>query len=245
MNHSHTSENQRVEDAFRPLLQTENLSRIYNPNQPSEITALNNVSLSVAEGEVVAIVGPSGSGKSTLLHLLGGMDSPSGGNIWLKGQEIGQLPERKLADIRREEIGFIFQSYYLIDTLTVLDNILVPLIPYGIKDSQRAYAKELLRQAGLEDRMGSYPRQLSGGEQQRVAICRALVNRPSVILADEPTGNLDSKTGNSIMALLKSINTVQGTTILIVTHDAKIAGQTQRIIELEDGKAVRNSISGA
>ncbi|MHA2369586.1 MAG: ABC transporter ATP-binding protein [Candidatus Hodarchaeales archaeon] len=243
MSHSHTSENQKVEEIPRPLIQTENLSRIYNPNQPSEITALDNVSVSVAEGEVVAIVGPSGSGKSTLLHLLGGMDAPSGGNIWLKGQEIGQLPERKLADIRREEIGFIFQSYYLIDTLTVLDNVLVPLIPYGIKAPQRAFAKELLSQAGLEDRMDSYPRQLSGGEQQRVAICRALINRPSVILADEPTGNLDSKTGDSIIALLKSINTAQGTTILIVTHDSKIAGQTQRIIELEDGKAVKNSIS--
>jgi ABC-type lipoprotein export system ATPase subunit len=155
------------------------------------------------------------------------------------------VAERKLADIRREEIGFIFQSYYLIDTLTVLDNVLVPLIPYGIKAPQRAFAKELLSQAGLEDRMDSYPRQLSGGEQQRVAICRALINRPSVILADEPTGNLDSKTGDSIITLLKSINTAQGTTILIVTHDSKIAGQTQRIIELEDGKAVKNSISDA
>ncbi|MFQ5977569.1 MAG: ABC transporter ATP-binding protein [Candidatus Heimdallarchaeota archaeon] len=245
MSSSHISQNKETEGISGLLIKTGNLSRIYNPNQPSEVTALSNVSVSIEEGEIVAIMGPSGSGKSTFLHLLGGMDAVTSGDIWLRGQEIGHLPERKLAEIRRDEVGFIFQSYYLIETLTVLDNVLAPLIPYGIKDPQRAYAKELLSQAGLEDRMKAYPRQLSGGEKQRVAICRALINRPSMVLADEPTGNLDSKTGDSIISLLKSINATQGTTILIVTHDSKIAGQTQRIIELEDGKVINDSMAGS
>ncbi|MFX0117562.1 MAG: ABC transporter ATP-binding protein [Candidatus Hodarchaeota archaeon] len=225
-----------ISSTSSPLIQTRDLSRIYNANEPSEVRALDGVTLSIEEGEVIAITGPSGSGKSTLLHLIGGMDSPNKGDIWFKGQEIGKLPERKLADFRRKEIGFIFQSFYLIETLTVLENILAPLIPYGISASDRLYAKELLKIAKLDHRINAYPRQLSGGEKQRTAISRALINQPSVILADEPTGYLDTKTGNTIVSLLKSFNGSQGTTVLIVTHDLRIAAQANRILELQDGR---------
>jgi putative ABC transport system ATP-binding protein len=198
-----------------------NVSKIYGEDR-TIIKALDNVSLEIDEGKIITIMGPSGSGKSTLLNILGAMDKPTSGEVLVNEKEIGNLPESKLSNYRKETIGFIFQNFYLLPNIDVIGNVLVPLIPYGIKEEDRKRAQELLDLVGLGDRSNTKVRKLSGGESQRVAIARALINDPEVILADEPTGNLDSETGKSIIELLIRL-AEQGKTLIIVTHDPRVA----------------------
>ena len=203
----------------------------------TEIEALRGVSLKVDAGEFVALVGPSGSGKSTFLNLVGGLDRPSGGELWVNGVELSASNEKALTEHRRRRVGFVFQGFNLLPRLTALENVAVPLIFTGVPARQRlARARELLLQVGLGQRLEHRPTQLSGGEQQRVAIARALVARPAIILADEPTGNVDSATGAEIMALLRRLNREQGVTLLLVTHDAEAAAFAGRIVHLRDGR---------
>ena len=201
------------------------------------LTILDDVSLQVRAGESVAVVGASGAGKSTLLALLAGLDEPSQGAVWLEGVELSALDEDGRAAARARHVGFVFQSFHLIPSLTAHENVMLPLELAGRPDA-RATAREVLRQVGLESRLGHYPRQLSGGEQQRVAIARAFVTRPSVLFADEPTGNLDTATGSRVMQLLFDLNAASGTTLVLVTHDRDIAARCGRIIELDAGRLV-------
>jgi len=203
------------------LIKLKNISKIYG-EETRTIKALDRVDLNIDEGKVITIMGPSGSGKSTLLNLIGAMDDPSSGEVYVNNIEIGSLPERKLAIFRKNVIGFVFQNYYLLPNVDVIGNVLVPLIPYKISLHDRMRAIELLEIVGLGDRIHSKVGKLSGGESQRVAIARALINDPAVILADEPTGNLDSTTGKSIVELLISF-TEREKTVIIVTHDPRIA----------------------
>jgi putative ABC transport system ATP-binding protein len=201
------------------------------------LTILDDVSLRVGAGESVAVVGASGAGKSTLLALLAGLDEPSSGGVWLEGIELSALDEDGRAAARARHVGFVFQAFHLIPSLTALENVMLPLELAGRADA-RAAAREVLAQVGLESRLGHYPRQLSGGEQQRVAIARAFVTRPSVLFADEPTGNLDTATGARVMQLLFDLNAASGTTLVLVTHDREIATRCSRVIELDAGKLV-------
>jgi len=201
------------------------------------LTILDDVSLQVAAGETVAVVGASGAGKSTLIALLAGLDEPSEGTVWLDGVELSALDEDGRAAARARHVGFVFQSFHLLPSLTALENVMLPLELAGRTDA-RAAAKEALRQVGLENRIGHYPRQLSGGEQQRVAIARAFVTRPSVLFADEPTGNLDTATGARVMQLLFDLNAASGTTLVLVTHDREIAGRCGRVISMDAGRLV-------
>jgi len=203
------------------LISLKDVSKIYGEER-TMIKALDHVDLDIEEGKIITIMGPSGSGKSTLLNLLGAMDSPSSGQVLVNNVDIGNLPERKLSEYRKKQIGFIFQSFYLIPNLDVVGNVLIPLVPYGMKEREHLKAHELLKLVGLDDRAHSKVNKLSGGESQRVAIARALINDPKVILADEPTGNLDSENGKSIIELLIKL-AEQGKTIVIVTHDPRIA----------------------
>ena len=218
------------------IIKAENLKKFYGKGD-TQVKALNGVDLTVKRGEAISIMGPSGSGKTTLLNMLGALDKPTSGEVELDGIKISTVAEHSLHRIRREKIGFIFQAYYLIPTLDALENVLVPTIPLG-KNTFPQRAKELLKMVGLEERMYHRPSQLSGGEQQRVAIARALINNPSLLLADEPTGNLDSKTGGGIVKLLKDLNQEKGTTLVVVTHEPTIARQIGRTINLLDGKVV-------
>jgi putative ABC transport system ATP-binding protein len=214
------------------------------------VSALDRVSLTVAAGEFVAIMGPSGSGKSTLLHLLGGLDGPSDGEITLAGQPLSKLSDNAITVVRRRKVGFIFQFYNLLPTLTAEENIGLPLLIDGhsLADPRhRARLEQLLDLVGLRERRGHRPDQLSGGQQQRVAIARAFVNNPEIVLADEPTGNLDSKTGAAILALLRRACDELGATIVMVTHDARAASYAGRVVFLKDGgvvREVRNSAPG-
>jgi len=201
------------------------------------LTILDDVSLQVAAGESVAVVGASGAGKSTLLALLAGLDEPSAGGVWLEGIELSALDEDGRAAARARHVGFVFQAFHLIPSLTALENVMLPLELAGRADA-RAAAREVLAQVGLESRLSHYPRQLSGGEQQRVAIARAFVTRPSVLFADEPTGNLDTVTGARVMQLLFDLNAASGTTLVLVTHDRAIAMRCNRVIELDAGRMV-------
>jgi putative ABC transport system ATP-binding protein len=201
------------------------------------LTILDDVSLAVGAGETVAIVGASGAGKSTLLALLAGLDEPSAGSVWLEGIELSALDEDGRAAVRARHVGFVFQSFHLIPSLTALENVMLPLELAGRGDA-RAGARAVLAKVGLEPRLGHYPRQLSGGEQQRVAIARAFVTRPSVLFADEPTGNLDTATGHRVMELLFDLNAANGTTLMLVTHDREIAARCGRIVELDAGRQV-------
>jgi len=198
-----------------------NISKIYGEERTT-IKALDDVSLEIEQGKIITIMGPSGSGKSTLLNILGAMDKPTNGEVLVNDKDIGKVAESKLSSYRKNIIGFVFQSFYLLPNLDVINNVLIPLIPYGIKDPDRERAQELLNLVGLGERSKSKVRKLSGGESQRVAIARALINNPKVILADEPTGNLDSVTGKAIIDLLIKL-AEQGTTVIIVTHDPRIA----------------------
>jgi putative ABC transport system ATP-binding protein/lipoprotein-releasing system ATP-binding protein len=218
------------------IVQTFSLSKTYGDG--AAVHALDNVSLSIPAGEFLAVQGPSGSGKSTLLNLIGTLDHPTSGEVWVDGVEVSTLKGNALADFRRANIGFVFQLFNLVPTLTALENVMLPLLPYqrklDFKLKERAI--ELLESLGLGARRTHLPGQLSGGEQQRVAIARALVNHPKLILADEPTGNLDSQSGQDIVALLRHLNQKQGITVVLVTHDAAIATQTDRVVYLQDGK---------
>jgi putative ABC transport system ATP-binding protein len=201
------------------------------------LNILDDVSLSIAAGETVAIVGASGAGKSTLLALLAGLDEPSAGSAWLAGIELSALDEDGRAEARAKHVGFVFQSFHLIPSLTAIENVMLPLELAGKSDA-RGTARAVLQQVGLGPRLGHYPRQLSGGEQQRVAIARAFVTRPDVLFADEPTGNLDTATGHRVIELLFDLNAANGTTLVLVTHDREIASRCHRVIELDAGRMV-------
>jgi putative ABC transport system ATP-binding protein len=206
------------------------------------LTILDDVSFTVGAGETVAVVGASGAGKSTLLALLAGLDEPSAGSVWLEGIELSALDEDGRAAARAQHVGFVFQSFHLVPSLTALENVMLPLELAGRRDA-RAAAQTVLTQVGLGPRLGHYPRQLSGGEQQRVAIARAFVTRPSVLFADEPTGNLDTATGHRVIELLFDLNAASGTTLVLVTHDREIAARCGRVIELDAGRMVRGGDS--
>jgi putative ABC transport system ATP-binding protein len=201
------------------------------------LTILDDVSLAVAAGETLAVVGASGAGKSTLLALLAGLDEPTAGSVFLAGIELSALDEDGRAAVRAQHVGFVFQSFHLVPSLTAHENVMLPLELAGRRDA-RAAARAVLEQVGLGPRLGHYPRQLSGGEQQRVAIARAFVTRPAVLFADEPTGNLDTATGQRVIELLFDLNAANGTTLVLVTHDREIAARCGRVIELDAGQLV-------
>jgi len=216
------------------VIDAEGLSKVYRMGEV-EVHALRGVSFRIKRGEVVAIMGPSGSGKSTLMNILGCLDLPTAGRYMLDGEEVGTLTDDQLANIRNRKVGFVFQSFNLLSRTTALANVELPLRYAGLREERRPRAVEAMEAVGLGERMLHRPTELSGGEQQRVAIARALVNNPAIIMADEPTGNLDSKVGQEIINLLLNLNRERGTTLIIVTHDANIGSQTQRIIHLRDG----------
>jgi putative ABC transport system ATP-binding protein len=207
------------------------------PSGGAELTILDRVTLDVPTGQFLAVTGPSGSGKSTLLGLIAGLDQPTSGSIRVAGQDVTRLDEDALAQLRRQTIGYVFQAFHLIPTLTALENVAVPLELATVPDAL-ARARVLLGEIGLADRVDHYPAQLSGGEQQRVALARASANRPALLLADEPTGNLDSATGAEIIALLMGWNRQRGTTLVLVTHDPALACHADRTVELRDGRIV-------
>ena len=210
------------------------LVKVYQMGE-QEVCALCGVSLEIERGEVVSITGPSGSGKSTLMNILGCLDLPTSGEYILDGEAVSALKDDQLADIRNRKVGFVFQSFNLLSRTTALANVELPLRYAGLKVGRKEQARAALDSVGLSDRMMHRPTELSGGQQQRVAIARALVNNPAIIMADEPTGNLDSKVGKEIMTLLLELNRKKGTTLIIITHDPTVAAQTQRIIHLRDG----------
>ena len=217
------------------MLEIKNISKIYGQGT-AKVVALSNVSLCVNEGDFIAIMGPSGSGKSTLLNVIGGLDYPSSGEVILDGKRIDNLNENDFVDIRRSKIAYIFQQYHLLPSLTALENIILPLTFCGLEKGEEK-ALRILKEVGLEGRAEHKPSQLSGGEQQRVAIARALVNSPSLLLADEPTGNMDQKTGGEILDLFHQLNK-DGRSIIMVTHNPSIAEHTKEIIVLQDGQIV-------
>ncbi len=220
----------------RAIIDFRNVTKTYHV-ESGDVKVLKGVKLRISAGEFVALMGPSGSGKSTLLNIMGCLDTPSSGTYMLDGIDVGSLKETQLADIRNKKIGFIFQNFNLIRRATVLRNVEIPMI-YSLKENRQAVAEDLVRYVGLGHRMHHRPNQLSGGEQQRVAIARALVNDPAIILADEPTGSIDSHTGEKIMALLKNLHE-EGNTIVVVTHDEYVAQMTNRIIRIRDGRIIR------
>lgn len=221
------------------VLRTEDLTREYGFGD-NKVIALNHVSFSVEEGEFVTILGPSGSGKSTLLHLLGGVDKPTSGKVYIGGQSIYEMKERELTAFRRREIGQIYQFYNLIPVLNVEENICLPML-LDHRQTERKDLDELLELLGLTERVNHLPSELSGGQQQRVAIGRALISKPKLILADEPTGNLDQKNSREIIKLFRELNEKYGQTILLITHDEKIAEHAERILVIEDGQIVKDS----
>ena len=222
------------------LIEVKNLSKVYGSGE-AEVTALKNIDLNIEQGEFVAIVGPSGSGKSTLLHLLGGVDKPSSGEVIIKGESIYKLKEKELAILRRRKLGFVFQFFNLIPVLTVEENIEMPVLLDNGKIDKN-YMNELLKLLGLEERRNHHPSELSGGQQQRVSIGRALANKPSIILADEPTGNLDSKNSKEVLELLKYCAKKYNQTLILITHDINIAKSADRVITIEDGQITTDEV---
>ena len=222
------------------ILRVENLTKVYGKGE-NEVRALDGVSFSVEKGEFVAVIGPSGSGKSTLLHILGGVDRPTGGKVFMDGKDVYAQNEEQLAIFRRRQVGLIYQFYNLIPVLNVTENITLPVLMDGQKVNQNRLA-ELMTILNLTGRENHLPNQLSGGQQQRVSIGRALMNAPAVVLADEPTGNLDSKSSREIVELLKVSNEKYGQTLLVITHDESIALQADRILSIEDGKITRDEV---
>ncbi len=216
------------------VIEARDITKIYRMGEV-EVQALRGVSIRIERGEVVAIMGPSGSGKSTMMNTLGCLDRPTSGEYFLDGEAVARMTDDQLASVRNRKVGFVFQSFNLLSRQTALFNVELPLRYAGMTQGRRERAEEALRAVGLEDRMMHRPTELSGGQQQRVAIARAIVNNPAIIMADEPTGNLDSKVGREIMHLLLTLNKERGTTLIIVTHDPAIAEQTRRIIRLRDG----------
>ncbi len=222
------------------ILRVEHLSKIYGSGE-NAVHALDDVSFGVEKGQFLAIIGPSGSGKSTLLHILGGVDRPTSGNVYLNGEDVYSHSETELAIFRRREVGLIYQFYNLIPVLNVVENITLPVLMDGRKVNEERL-QELLHTLGLEGREKHLPNQLSGGQQQRVSIGRALMNAPSVVLADEPTGNLDRKNSQEIVDLLKYSNRQFGQTLIVITHDESIALQADRVIAIEDGRITRDEV---
>ena len=222
------------------LIEVKNLNKIYGSGE-AEVKALKNINLNIEEGEFVAIVGQSGSGKSTLLHLIGGVDIPSSGEVIIDGKNIYKLKEKELSILRRRKLGFIFQFFNLIPVLTAQENIEMPVLLDNEKIDKK-YMNELLRILGLEERKNNYPSQLSGGQQQRVSIGRALANKPSIILADEPTGNLDSKNSKEVLELLKYCAKKYNQTLILITHDINIAKSADRVITIEDGEITSDEV---
>ena len=220
------------------ILRIEGLSKIYGEGN-AQVKALDNVSFSVEKGEFLAIIGPSGSGKSTLLHIIGGVDRPSAGKVYMDGQDVYAQDEEALAVFRRRQVGLIYQFYNLIPVLNVVENMTLPVLMDG-REVNQDRLEELLTILDLKDRRNNLPNQLSGGQQQRVSIGRALMNAPAVVLADEPTGNLDSKNSQEIVELLKLSNKKYGQTLIVITHDESIALQADRIIAIDDGRIVRD-----
>jgi len=224
------------------IIQLINISKIYNLGAV-QIKAVDDLSTTIYSNEYVALMGPSGSGKSTLMNLIGCLDTPTNGTYILNNQDVSSLRDNELAAIRNKEIGFVFQTFNLLPRMTALDNVALPMIYAGVKaDDRQARAKEVMRLVSLEERMNHKPSELSGGQQQRVAIARALVNNPSIILADEPTGNLDTTTSNEIMEIFKDIHE-QGNTVINVTHEEDIAAFAKRIIRLQDGKVASDTMN--
>ena len=219
------------------MIRTENLTKVYRMGD-AEVYALHDVNLDIQEGEFIAIIGPSGSGKSTLLNMIGCLDTPTSGAVFIDGIDTGKLSENGLAEIRREKIGFIFQQFNLVHTLNALENVALPMFFAGVKRETRLKrAEELLANVGLGDRIYHKPSEMSGGQQQRVAIARALSNDPEVVIGDEPTGNVDTETGNTIIDILEGLNK-EGRTVIVVTHDAEIAARVGRTKRMRDGKVL-------
>ncbi|MUH34783.1 ABC transporter ATP-binding protein [Zobellia amurskyensis] len=220
------------------ILKITGLERTYTSGN-KQLTVLHDITFDVEKGQTFSIVGPSGSGKTTLLGLCAGLDAPNAGSVELCGQDLNTLNEDERAQLRNKEVGFIFQNFQLLPTLTALENVSVPLELQGASDATQK-STELLDKVGLKDRMHHYPSQLSGGEQQRVALARAFANAPSILFADEPTGNLDTETGEKVIQLLLDLNKENGTTLIIITHDLELANRTQQILRLKGGKIVTN-----
>ncbi|HKL18542.1 MAG TPA: ABC transporter ATP-binding protein [Halalkalibaculum sp.] len=224
----------------KSILEVTNLTQQFRSGEKM-LTVLDHVDFSVEEGTICSIVGPSGSGKTTLLGLCAGLDRPTHGQVQLSGINIGNLTEDERAAVRNEYVGFVFQTFQLVPTLTAIENVMVPLELRGeATDDVEEYATELLNDVGLGDRLHHYPTQLSGGEQQRVAIARAFINKPKILFADEPTGNLDAETGSTIEDLIFDLNRANGTTLILVTHDLELANKCQRIIRLKNGKIFKD-----
>ena len=223
------------------LIETQQLVRVYGDG--AEVRALDGVDLRVARGELVAVMGPSGSGKSTLLNVLGALDRPSSGRVLINGTDLAQLADED--DFRSSTVGFVFQLHNLLPTLTALENVEVPMLGRLPAEDRRPRADELLGLVGLSDRAGHLPGELSGGQRQRVAVARALANDPPLVLADEPTGNLDTVAGRELMLLLRQLNQEKGTTFVVVTHDHAVARQTNRVVVMQDGKIIREDLIGS
>lgn len=223
----------------KTIIKTENLCKYYNKGQHNEVRAIDKVNIEINKGEFISIIGPSGSGKSTLLHMIGLLDRPTCGKIFFDGKNISNLSDNQITKIRREKVGFVFQQFNLIPLLTALENVELPMTINGHKGiDTKEKAKDLLEKVGLGHRLNNRPPQLSGGEKQRVAIARALANDPEIILADEPTGNLDTKTGKEIINLLRRMDK-KGFTLAIITHDQRIAKVAEKIINIKDGKIIK------